>query len=416
MSDKTVITCKGHPNIKASHAKTFEFTSDTDITQTGTCIIGIDCDYDEEALLALRGSVKIHLNCNGAEDIIQARMNPLFRRGDPLIIRRNDKPQPRTLCTSASKGSSALSRELVKELQQPGAELTAIIEQLVTEEAAEGVIYVIGMPIGNSGDISLRALDTLQSIDAVIAEDTRTARTAMAEFGITSEFISYHDHNERNRTPQILQRLQQGDRIALVSEAGMPLISDPGFHIISAAIEHNIEVCPVPGPDAVTTALALSGISAADFRFIGFPPRKTGARIKIFEQFKQETYAVVFFESPHRIVDTLNDIQTALGSRHIAVCRDLTKHTQHIHRGTAQEIADEISLQDKPRGELAIVIEGAEIREEETSEINMEAQALIQALLAEGCPTKMLAAAIAKTSSMKKRDAFAMVVELKEQG
>ncbi len=414
MPNKAVITCKGHPNIKATHAKTFEFTHDTDITQTGTCIIGIDCEYDEEALLALRGSVRIHLSCNGTEEVIQARMNPLFRRGDPLIIRRNDKPQPRTLCTSSSRGSSALSRELVKELQKPGAELVVTITQVATQEAIEGVIYIVGMPIGNSSDISLRALDILQSVDAVIAEDTRTARAMLAEFGITSEFISYHDHNERNRTPQILARLQQGDRIALVSEAGMPLISDPGFHIVSAAIEHNIEVCPVPGPDAVTTALSLSGISAADFRFIGFPPRKTGARTRLFEQFKQAAYAVVFFESPHRIVETLNDIQTALGDRHIAVCKDLTKHTQHIYRGTAQELSEEISQQDKPRGELAIVIEGAEIQEEEGTEINLEAQALVQALLDEGCPTKMLASAISKTSSMKKRDPFAMIVNMKE--
>ena len=415
MNKRASITCQGHPNIKASHAKTFEFTSDDDITQKGTCIIGVKSLYDEEALLALRGSVELHLSCGGASDRILARINPTYRRGDPLIIRRNDKPQPRTLCISASKGAAALDRDLIKALQQPGAVLSVEITEIASIEQDPGVLYIIGMPIGNSADISLRALDTLQSIDAIIAEDTRTARSDLSEFGISSEFISYHDHNERNRTPQIITRLKNGDRIALVSEAGMPLISDPGYHIVSAAIENNIEVCPVPGPDAVTTALSISGISPADFRFIGFPPRKSGARQAIFEQVKTAEYATIFFESPHRIIDTLSDIEKALGQRNIALCRDLTKYTQQVTRGTPDELIAELSAQDKPRGELTVIIEGCEPQSEETSDIGMDTQALIKALVEEGCPTKLLASAIAKTSSMKKRDAFAMIVDMKEE-
>ncbi len=416
MSNKTVIiTAKGHPNIKGTHAKTFELSHDTDVTQTGTCIIGVDCEYDEEALLNLRGSVNIHLRCADAEDVIQARINPMFRRDDPLIIRRNNKPQPRTLCTSASKGASALNRDLIKALQQENATLTMKIEEVATEAPEEGVLYVIGMPIGNPGDISLRAIDTLQSVDAVLAEDTRTARAMLAEFGISAECISYHDHNERDRTPAMLQRLRNGDRLALVSEAGMPLISDPGYHIVSAAVEDGCEVFPVPGPDAITTALSLSAISPADFRFIGFPPRKSGAKKKLFGQFQDATYAFVFYESPHRIVDTLNEIDEVLGARQAAVCKDLTKHTQHIYRGSLQDIANEISQQDKPRGELAVVVAGAEVKEEHSSEeLEMQGEDLVKALLKEGCPTKMLASALTRTTGMKKRDAFNWVVSIKE--
>lgn len=416
MSNTTVvITAKGHPNIRGSHSKTFELTHDTDVTQTGTCIIGVECLYNEDALLSLRGTVKIHLQCGDAEDSILARMNPMFRRDDPLIIRRNNKPQPRTLCTSASKGASALNRDLIKALQQENATLTMKIEQVAANMPDEGVLYIIGTPIGNSGDISLRAIDTLQSVDVVLAEDTRTARTLLSEYGISAECISYHDHNERDRIPAVLQRLKNGERLALISEAGMPLISDPGYHIVSAAVEEGIDVFPVPGPDAVTTALSLSGISPADFRFIGFPPRKTGARKKLFGQFQEAVYAFVFFESPHRIVETLRDIQEVLGNRQIAVCKDLTKHTQHIYRGVPEEIAAEISTEEKPRGELAIVVEGTEEKEEVSSEnTDMQGEALIKALLKEGCPTKMLSAAIMQTTGMKKRDAFNWVVSIKE--
>ena len=412
------ITCKGHPNIRASHAKTFEITTDPSISQTGTCIIGVESEYDEDQLLALRGRVKVTLQCDGFEDIVLARINPSFRRGDPLIFRRNDKIQPRTFCLSASKGSSQLNRDLINALQKENAELTIDIEALQKDEDVDkGVVYVVGMPIGDQADISLRALDTLQSVDAILAEDTRTARTMLAEFGITGEFISYHDHNERDRTPKIIERLIAGQRLALVSEAGMPLISDPGFHIISEAVKHNIEVCPVPGPDAVTTALSLSGISPADFRFIGFLPRKTGARKKLFEQFMDAAHAFVFFESPHRIVESLNDLEQILGKdRFVAVCRDLTKHTQHIYRGTPCEVSNEMSQEDRPRGELTVVVKGAEQKDvSETVEMDMDGQKLIEALLKEGCPTKLLASAITQITGQKKRDVFNHIIDLKEK-
>ena len=415
---RTVIICKGHPNIRATHAKTFELTTDDTITQTGTCIIGVQCAYDEDALFQLRGRVRITLKAGELEDIVLARINPSFRRGDPLIFRRNDKTQPRTFCTSASKGSSGLDRDLINALQKEDAELQIVIEALDDDQAVEGVLYVVGMPIGNMADLSLRALDTLQSVDAILCEDTRTTRQMLSDFGISAELISYHDHNERSRVQKMIERLQSGGRLAIVSEAGMPLISDPGYHIVSAAVEEGLEVVPVPGPDAVTTALSISGVSPTDFRFVGFMPRKSGARKKIFEEIKRVSYTLVFFESPHRIIQTMEDIKDVLGGRHVVVCRDMTKHTQDIYRGASDDIIEVFSQMDQPRGELTVLVQGVENDEvPEADGVAPDHMAFVQALVDEGCPTKLLAKALAQTTGMKRRDAFAMVVEMKgEEG
>ncbi len=414
---QVLLTCKGHPNIRASHAKTFEVTTDDTITQSGTCIIGVRAEYDEDALFALRGRVKITLKAGDFEDQVLARINPSFRRGEPLIFRRHEKSQPRSLCIATTKGASGLNRDLINVLQNTDAELQIVIEALEEERSAEGVLYVVGMPIGNMSDLSMRALDVLQSVDAILCEDTRTTRQALGEFGIRGHLISYHDHNERNRVDGMIERLRNGDRLAVVSEAGMPLISDPGFHIVSAAVEEDIDIVPVPGPDAVTTALSIAGISPADFRFVGFMPRKAGARKKAFEDIKKAAYTFVFFESPHRIVQTLEDIKSTLGERHVVVCRDMTKHTQEVYRGVPNELIDIFLQMDQPRGELTVLVKGIEVEDEDGAERTTgDIADFVKVLVDEGCPTKMLAKALAQTTGIKKRDAFAMVIEMKGEG
>jgi len=417
-ADAPVVTirCDGHPNIKATHAKTFELTTDDTVTGAGTCIIGVKARYDEEALLRLRGAVRIHLQCGEATDTVLARVNPAYRRGDPLIVRRNAAVQPRTFCLSASKGSSALDRALVRALQRAGAELTVSIEPIqAAAEAPHGMLYVVGMPIGNPDDISLRAIDVLQSVDLVLAEDTRTTRAMLSGLGIRVDVLSYYDHNERARVPGLLARLAEGTRMALVSEAGMPLLSDPGFHLVAAAVEHGIAVTPVPGPDAVSAALAVAGISAADFRFIGFLPRKSGARRTCLKEFAAAPYALVLFEAPHRIAETLEDIAAVLPGRKLAVCRDLTKPGERVLRGEAAALTSLFSPDEKQSGELTVVIEGTSEQPAAAAEtVSSELVGFIDALLASGCTARTIADALAMATGMPRRDAFALAVRRKE--
>lgn len=406
--------CRGHINIRGTHAKTLELTSDADISESGTCIIGVSCEVDEEALLQLRGAVRIRLVCGAAEDTLTARINPLFRRGDPIIFRRNPDPGPRTFAVGASKGSAMLDRDLIKALKDPDAELVVEVEQVLEQDMSEGALFIVGTPIGNPADISARALDTLQSVDLIAAEDTRTLKDLLDLHGIKCKATSFHDHNERSRTPQLLERIARGDRIALVSDAGMPLLSDPGYNLVRAAREQDVLITVVPGPDAVTSALAISGLAPNDFRFIGFLPRKSGARQRIFADLKAEPYTLVFFEAPHRILDTLQDLHEVLGERETVVCKNLTKFGEDVSRGSPAELIETISARGTPRGELAVVVSGAAPDPESgTADVSPEIISMITALLRDNVPTKTIAAALAGTGAMNRRDAYDLVVKLK---
>lgn len=413
--ETVTISCRGHPNIRASHAKTLELTGDGEITSAGTCIVGVSCRYDEEALLGLRGSVRIRLTCGAIEDALTARVNPLFRRGDPLIVRRGPEPAPRTFCIAASKGSSMLDRRLVAALAEPGAELAVTVEPLASQSVERGVLFIVGMPIGNEADISLRALDVLASVDSVAAEDTRTVRAFLDRHGIRCSAVSFHDHNERTRTPQLLQRLAAGERIALVSEAGMPLVSDPGFNLVRAAHEEEILVTVVPGPDAVTASLAVSGIAPHDFRFIGFLPRKKGARRRLLATLAPASYTTVFFEAPHRILETLDDLEATLGERPVVVCKNLTKFGEAVLRGTARNVRETIAAGGEPRGELAVVVAGAgpPSEDDEAGGISAELARMVEALIEEGLPTKTIAAALAGAAGWSRREAYDYVVRIR---
>lgn len=414
-TDLFVLRCRGHVNIRATHAKTLELTADEAITEAGTCIIGVDCQVDEEALLKLRGAIRVRLSCGGAEDVLTARINPFYRRGDPLIFRRNPDPGPRTFAVAASKGAAMLDRELVAALKRVDADLIVEIEQLAEEGEAGGALFVVGTPIGNEADISGRALDTLQSVDLVAAEDTRTIKAFLDRHGIRCRTVSFHDHNERQRTPQVIEKLLAGDRVALVSEAGMPLVSDPGFNLVRAAHESGIPVTVVPGPDAVTSALSVSGIAPNDFRFIGFLPRKSGARQKLFADLKAVSYTTVFFEAPHRILETLADLRAVLGDRDVVVCKNLTKPGEEIIRGEPEHVADRMAANGQPRGELAIVVSGLPSTGDEDArpELAPDLETMVESLLSDGVPTKTIAAAMAKATDMNKRDAYEFVIAMK---
>ncbi len=223
----------------------------------------------------------------------------------------------------------------------------------------KGRLYVVATPIGNLADITLRAIRVLSEVDVIAAEDTRTTRKLLAHHGIRTPLISYHEHNESVRTPELLERIENGDSVALVSEAGTPSISDPGYRLIHEAIGAGLTVEPVPGPSALLAAVVVSGLPSDSFVFEGFLPRRRSERRSRLEGLAAEARTLVFFEAPHRLDHSLTDLLEVLGDRNVALCRELTKIHEEVRRGSLSELI--ASLARRPvKGEIVLVVEGAQ--------------------------------------------------------
>ncbi|MGB3341088.1 MAG: 16S rRNA (cytidine(1402)-2'-O)-methyltransferase [bacterium] len=218
-------------------------------------------------------------------------------------------------------------------------------------------LYIVATPIGNLEDITIRAINTLQGVDVIVCEDTRRAGILLNKYDIHKKLISYHEHNERKKLPQIIALLQAERKVALICNAGMPLISDPGYVLIQEVIKKNIRVLVIPGPSAVTAALAIAGLPVNNFIFEGFLPKKAGRRKKKLESFKKENRTIVFFESPMRIEKLLNELLDTVGDRQIVLCRELTKYHEEIQRARISEVLKKIPVQ---KGEFTVVLGGVD--------------------------------------------------------
>ena len=235
-----------------------------------------------------------------------------------------------------------------------------------------GKLYLVPTPIGNLQDITLRALNVLNSVDEIAAEDTRTSLKLLNHFDIKKSLFSYHKHNEQGKSLDIINKLKSGINIALITDAGTPGISDPGSIIVSKCIEEGIAFEVLPGATAITTALVYSGLDTTKFIFRGFLPRENKERKPIIEEIKNIRDTIVLYEAPHRLLNTLEYIKENIGNRKIAVCRELTKLHEEIYRGTLEE-ALEYFIENRPRGEFVLVIEGKSdelIKSEEESKWN----------------------------------------------
>ncbi|HWD07836.1 MAG TPA: 16S rRNA (cytidine(1402)-2'-O)-methyltransferase, partial [Actinomycetota bacterium] len=221
-----------------------------------------------------------------------------------------------------------------------------------------GRLYVCATPIGNLEDVTLRLLRVLGEVDLVAAEDTRRAAKLLAAHGIHARTVSYHDANERSRLPELMEQLQGGRRVALVTDAGMPSVSDPGYHLVSACREVGVPVEVVPGPSAVLTALVASGLPPARFAFEGFLPRKPGDRSRRLQAIAGDDRTLVFFEAPGRLAETLGAMAEVFGPRRAAVARELTKLHEEVVRGSLPELAEAFGS-GPVRGEITVVVEGA---------------------------------------------------------
>jgi 16S rRNA (cytidine1402-2'-O)-methyltransferase len=219
-----------------------------------------------------------------------------------------------------------------------------------------GTLYLVATPIGNLEDMTFRAVRILKEADLIACEDTRQTRKLLDHYGIDRPTISYHEHNEPARAEELVARLREGARIALVSDAGMPLVSDPGYRVVKAAVENGIPVQPVPGASALVAALAASGLPTDAFHFGGFLPPKAGQRQKALEALAGEQATLVFYEAPHRIVETLRAIEEALGPRPVVVARELTKIHEEFLRGTAAEVAEALAAREAVKGEITLLV------------------------------------------------------------
>jgi len=225
------------------------------------------------------------------------------------------------------------------------------------EEFIKGTLYIVSTPIGNLEDITLRALRTLKEVDLIAAEDTRHTRKLLSHYRIHTPLLSYFTHNKIRRERQFLKQLEEGQSVALVSEAGTPGISDPGYSLVRAVLEAGMDIVSIPGPTALISALSLSGLPTHEFIFVGFLSSKSGRRKKELQNLKAETRTIVFYESPHRLVAALRDILEILGDRHAVIARELTKKYEEICRGKVSRQLTKFTAA-RPRGEFVIVVEG----------------------------------------------------------
>jgi 16S rRNA (cytidine1402-2'-O)-methyltransferase len=283
-----------------------------------------------------------------------------------------------------------------------------------------GTLFIVATPIGNLEDLTPRALRVLSEVDLIACEDTRHTRGLLNRFGIKAKTISYHEHNERERTEELGELLEAGRNIAIVSDAGTPLISDPGFRIVQAAIQRGVQVIPIPGPAAFVAALVASGLPTDQFFFVGFLPARATARRAMLEELRAISATLVFYEAPHRIAATLKDALNTLGDRTAAVARELTKLHEEIARGSLSELGRRFSAGAPARGEMVLIINGAnetEIRADAKSAENAPARlaARVAELEREGLEAKVALKKAARELGFKRAEAYRLMVAQKKQ-
>lgn len=271
-----------------------------------------------------------------------------------------------------------------------------------------GTLYLVATPIGNLEDLTYRARRILAEVDRIACEDTRHTRHLLTHYGITTPTVSFHEHNEAARIPEVLQRLQRGENIAVVSDAGTPAVSDPGYPLVREAASAGISVVSVPGPSAIMVALTASGLPPDRFVFLGFLPRRSGERRRALEAVAALPWTLVCFEAPHRITAVLEDIEAVLGDRHVALARELTKKFEEVFRSTVSGALRHLRAHP-PRGEFTVVVEGAGERTMQ-KEGKADAGERMRALLGAGLPPAEAVQDVMRAAGITRRQAYDLML------
>jgi 16S rRNA (cytidine1402-2'-O)-methyltransferase len=268
-----------------------------------------------------------------------------------------------------------------------------------------GTLYLVATPIGNLEDITLRALRVLREADLIACEDTRQTRKLLQHYGIQKPVVSYHEHNEAQRAEELVRRLQQGLDVALVSDAGTPLLADPGYRVAKSAAEAGFAVQPVPGPSALVAALAASGLPTDAFYFGGFLPARQGQRRRALEALAQERATLVFYEAPHRILETLEDVEAVLGPRQVVIARELTKIHEEFLRGAAGEVRQALAARGSVKGEITLLIGKAEAAQAPDTPVEQAVEACLQ----QGLSRMEAMKAVARQRGIPKREVYSLL-------
>lgn len=278
-------------------------------------------------------------------------------------------------------------------------------------ELQPGTLYLVPTPIGNLQDITERAIEILKGADVIAAEDTRHTRILLDHLGIAGHVVSYHEHNKKEAGPKIIAMLEEGKTVAQVSDAGMPVISDPGADLVRLALADNLPIVPLPGPNAALTALVASGLDARQFAFIGFLPKITAKQKKLLTDMSRVPVTLIFYEAPHRLKDTMDTLIKYLGDRKAVTARELTKKFETFRRGTLKELREELNEND-PRGEYVILVEGwnESMQDEEENGSSWQEEAVA---LAKTMPQKEAARKIAAKFNMGRREVYQYLLNQK---
>jgi len=285
-----------------------------------------------------------------------------------------------------------------------------------SQDAMSGCLYIVATPIGNLKDITLRALEVLEAVDWVAAEDTRHSKKLLQHYGVNKPLISLHDHNELERRDELLARLEKGETGALISDAGTPLISDPGYHLVSLLRDAQVRVEPVPGASAMIAALSAAGMPTNRFTFEGFLPAKKQKRLHTLEALVAEPRTMVFYESPHRLLESLAAFKDVFGSdREMVVAKELTKQFEAFVSGGVETVLSFFEQHpDKVRGEFVLILSGCAVVEVDASALSAEAEKLIQILLAQSLPVKQISEIVADVYGLKKKTVYQRVLGFKD--
>jgi len=273
-----------------------------------------------------------------------------------------------------------------------------------------GTLHVVSTPIGNLEDITIRAIEVLRNVDLIACEDTRKSRVLLQRFQITTRLMSLHRFSESSKTHMIVARLSQGQNVALITDAGTPAISDPGHRLVRAAQDAGIPVIPIPGASSITAALSVSGMDCSSFVYLGFAPRKDEQRRTLFRNILGEKRTCVFFETPHRIEATLNTAETVMGSRRVALFRELTKLHEEIIFGTVTQVRDQLRSRESVKGEIIVAVEGAS-GEAPPADLDQAVRELMQ----EGLTGKRLASEAHDRFGLKKSEAYDTYLRLRKE-
>lgn len=406
------IRFRGHLRVRAEDSRVIEILEGDEWVDR-LAVLGLGAIYEPAALAALRGRVCAKLEVNGLIDRFEATMVPTYRRGTPLVFRSDTKADARSLAWQCSKAAADIDRRLVDSLRAPGATGSLRLEALTNADIQPGTLTIISMPIGHQADLPPRALDTLATVDLILAEDTRVAAKALHWRGINTPIISCHEQNERGRAADVITRLANGQRLALITDAGTPLVSDPGYLIIQAALQSGAFITAVPGPSAALMAITVSGLPTARFRFAGFVPRREKEKLSFIKTLLGSEDTTVTFESAHRIKATLSVLQNVAPTRSMALCKDLTKRSEEILRGTIEFIATTISNREDIRGEYSLVVGPMPLSVPTTSSVQSDMNhEFIRALLTANCPTAPIVKALRQTEAISRKEAYARVQKL----